>query len=120
MAILRIVSILCGVLAVLALGSAPAPVMAETMPCHEQGMPMQGMQMQDASGASAPDSPAPSRSSGVAMACCVMCVVSPLQEPAAPSLTLVLTSAPATWTGQTLAGLAPAPASPPPRLSPSL
>jgi len=115
MAILRVLSILFGVLAVLALGSVPAPARADAMPCHEQGM-----QTTDMATTSSPDAPAPSKPVGMAMACCVMCVVSPLQEPATPALAAVPTSTPAIRAGQGMAGLARAPASPPPRRPASL
>ena len=115
MAILRVLSILLGVLAVLTLGAASGPVKADAMPCHEQGMEMTGTPM-----TSSPDTPAPSKPVGVTMGCCVMCVVSPLQEPAPPALAVVPSSTPVIRTGQGMAGLAPAPASPPPRQPASL
>lgn len=115
MAILRVLSILFGVMAVLALGSVAAPVKAGAMPCHERGMQTADMAMP-----SSPDTPAPSKPVGVAMACCVMCVVSPLQEPAPPALAALPTSTPVIRAGQGMTGLAPAPASPPPRRPASL
>jgi len=115
MAILRVLSILFGVLAVLALGSVPAPAKADAMPCHEQGMQTTDMAMP-----SSPDTPAPSKPVGMAMACCVMCVVSPLQEAATPALAPLPTSTPVIRAGRGMTGLAPAPASPPPRRPASL
>ena len=110
MAILRVLSMLFGVLAVLALGSVAAPTKADAMPCHEQGMQTTDMAMP-----ASPDTPAPSKPVGVAMACCVMCVVSPLQAAATPALAALPTSPPVVRAGPGMTGLAPAPASPPPR-----
>jgi len=115
MAILRVLSILFGVLAVLALGAVPAPAEADAMPCHEQGL-----QATDMTITSSPDNPDPSRPVGVAMACCVMCVVSPLPDPPMPALAVAPEATPMIRTGRSMAGLAPAPASPPPRRPASL
>ncbi|MDZ4111524.1 MAG: hypothetical protein U1E18_18270 [Brevundimonas sp.] len=109
MAVLRILSILFGVLAVLMLGAASGPVEAESMPCHEQGM-----QMTPSS-----DTPEPSKPVGTAMACCVTCVVSPLQGPVTP-LVSVAPSTPISRAGQGPTGLVPSPEAPPPRLPASL
>jgi hypothetical protein len=115
MAILCVLSILFGVLAVLTLGAASGPVKADAMPCHEAGVQTTDMPM-----TSSPDAPAPSKPVGVTMGCCVMCVVSPLQEPAPPALAVASPSTPVIRAGQGMAGLAPAPASPPPRQPASL
>ena len=114
MAILRVLSILSGVLAVLALGSVPAPARADAMPCHEQGMQTTDMGMP-----ASPDTP-PSKPVGMAMTCCIMCVAAPLQEPATPALAALPSSTPVVRAGQGMIGLAPAPASPPPRRPASL
>lgn len=109
MAILRVLSILFGVLAVMMLGAASGPVEAESMPCHEQAM-----QMTPSS-----DTPELSKAVGSPMACCVMCVVSPLQGPVTPLMSIAI-STPTSGVSHGTTGLVLSPEAPPPRRPASL